>query len=163
MTLHFIKLLHERADVKVIAKAFTTGQVSMASFLHDNLPGFGSYITQLALYLQGLDCSKARDRLALRFDDTRKIVKSIIEQRLQYHEIQTVKRNTTKQCKERRHLIRLAEAEPYRRHHAHVHLFTEEEVDMMNAHRPPEDQLQVMPNGLLMPMKLLKVNDSLIE
>ena len=46
----------------------------MRGFLRSNLPGWGGYVTQLALYLHGLRHLKGKDRRDVRFEDPRAIV-----------------------------------------------------------------------------------------
>eukprot|EP00339_Tiarina_fusa_P025811 CAMPEP_0117074456 /NCGR_PEP_ID=MMETSP0472-20121206/52454_1 /TAXON_ID=693140 ORGANISM="Tiarina fusus, Strain LIS" /NCGR_SAMPLE_ID=MMETSP0472 /ASSEMBLY_ACC=CAM_ASM_000603 /LENGTH=1413 /DNA_ID=CAMNT_0004799479 /DNA_START=177 /DNA_END=4418 /DNA_ORIENTATION=+ len=153
--LHFIKVFHtadehEKGPIyKQCARGFLTGELSMASFLRDYLPGYGGYITQLGLYLQGMDCFKSKYRQNIRFEDPREIVNTIVDQRLRHYAMQRLKQQKTTDRVEKRRQIRLLEAEPYREYHKEIRLFTQVEIDEMNQSRAKDDQLQVLPHGML--------------
>ena len=147
--LYFVKYLHEGKSAKDIASSYLHGKASMATFLHNYLPGFGGYITQLALYLQGLTAMKGRDRQYIQFGDPKKIVNDILEERLQFHKIQRLRKQEMKDKVEKRRLVRQAEAEPFRKYHTRPSLFKPAEVDSLNMNRTPDDQLELMKNGLL--------------
>lgn len=148
--LFFVQFIHKQMPLNDIVASFIGGEAAMGRFLRDNLPGFGGYVTQLALYLQGLQRETNRQELNRQFTNPRGIVNSILRERLDHYEIVRARATRSNHRAEHRRNVRIAEAQPYRRYHTVPRLFTPAQVKKLNASRPVNDQLVLLPHGLLL-------------
>ena len=149
-SLFFVQFLHENRTEGEICQAFLHGEASMVEFLHRYLPGAGGYVTQLALYLQGLERANSKHNVPRPFGNPRSIVDACVEKRIQHYKLKRLLAEKQSDRTTKRLHLRLAEAEIFRTYHKGLpRLFTKEEVDDLNSRRPKDDQLQVLPTGLL--------------
>jgi hypothetical protein len=149
--LSFIERWHAGAECASVAADFASRErVSMRHFLHTHLPGHDGRATQLALYLQGVRYNRARFRAGLRFADPSAIVRDVFAEQSALAAAEHRVLLAANDRRARRAAERQRAAEPFRRGHAVVRLWTPSEVDEHNAKVDDRSQwLELLDTGLL--------------
>lgn len=148
-SLEFIRLWHQDKSVIDIANSFITGEISMKKFLENYLPGEEGKTTQVALFLQGVKWSRAELRSELKFVKPESIIDTIVDDAVKKIAIKQELRKRATDRTSIRQEKRKENAVEFATKHTQPKLFTPNEVKKLNKFRPIDDQLELMPSGLL--------------
>ncbi|AYV78747.1 MAG: hypothetical protein Edafosvirus29_11 [Edafosvirus sp.] len=150
--LELLERVHNNDKLDDIIKAFNEKEISMKNFLNKHLPSDvenWAKIVHVALFLQGFRYNKAKLRDLIKFDNPEKIIKDIVQEQIDYtKKYRKIKQNLIDAKADRRSLL-MQKAQIYEEYHKFPAVFNYAEIAIMNTKRPPNDQLEMLPNGLL--------------
>lgn len=148
-TLEFLERYHNDTTVTQMLQCFKFNDITMNNFLGEHLPNQKGLPTQLALYIQGMKYHKSKNRQNVKFDDPKKIIEETIDEQ---KELVRAKQNMKARLEEKHNMKRLKlfeEAQDFLGYHVYPKIFNHREVAELNSRRPLDDQLELMPSGLL--------------
>jgi len=145
--LGFINSYHQSVSPCVILRQFINKEISMNNFLVKYFKTTKGKETQIALYLNNMKYCKSNNRFL--FDDPNKVIQDHIYEQKQFIENTKKITENKKNKKEMKYNKKLLQGQVYINYHTIPNIFLWYQINDMNLMRPPNDQLELLDNGLL--------------
>jgi hypothetical protein len=139
--LGFAKCFHDNQTVDSITQKFQSYEISMKSFLQEHYPNVSSKVAQLCHFInagQEVQIEISENGIHMCVEHHKSLIKKF----------QTMSKNRSAKVT-RRIALRIEDGEKFIQFHSTIATLNHREVAEWNYSRPKEDQLELLPSGLL--------------